>query len=254
MAEGERGRRAGAAWIRRRAVAVVLTCLGVGAAVLHVLAPGLRIDGVTVMLLAVAVVPWLGDLFRSIEVPGIGRIEFRDIERRIDAVQRTANAALVGDGPEGGTVDDTAAWDAVRELAAEYVNVRLQQRSGAARNHRMDQIFARLVRVTQRVRDFDAGTLLGSQDAGLRLAAYARLYALPEPEVLGALVDAATGEPLPFNQYWALQAVGRCVDDLEAEQVPLSVVRRLEQLRSGLLRANDRREIADRVLARFGGR
>ncbi|MFR0358887.1 hypothetical protein [Streptomyces sediminimaris] len=233
---------------------MVLTCAGAGLAVVHVLAPGLRIDGVTVTLLVVAAVPWLGELFRSIEVPGIGRIEFRDIERRIEAVQRTASAALVGDGPDGGAVDDTAAMGAVRELAAEYVNVRLQQRSGQARNHRMDQIFARLVRATQRVRDFDAAALLGSQDAGLRLAAYARLYALPEPEVLSVLVDAASGEPLPFNQYWGLQAVGRCVDDMEAERVPLSAVRRLEDLRSRLFRATDRREIVDRVLAGVGGR
>ncbi|MGW3355700.1 hypothetical protein ACWDFL_09795 [Streptomyces bungoensis] len=241
-------------WLRRRAGAVVLTCVGTGLAVVHVLAPDLRIDGVTVMLLVVAVVPWLGELFRSIEVPGIGRIEFRDIERRIEAVQRTANAALVGDGPGDGAVDDTAAMGAVRELAAEYVNVRLRLRSGPARNHRMDQVFTRMVRATQRVRDFDAGAWLGSDDAGMRLAAYARLYALPEPELLDTLVDAVTGEPLPFSQYWGLQAVGRCVDDMAAEQVPLSVVRRLEEFRSGLFRANDRKEIVDRVLAGFGGR
>ncbi|MFF4489582.1 hypothetical protein ACFY0F_24305 [Streptomyces sp. NPDC001544] len=254
MGEGDRERRAGVGhWLRRRAGAVVLTCVGAGLAVVHVLAPGLRIDGVTVMLLVVAVVPWLGELFRSIEVPGIGKIEFRDIERRIEAVQRTANAALVGDGPDRGTVDDTAAWEAVRELAAEYVKVRLEQRSGPARNHRMDQIFARLVRATQRVRDFDAGALLGSQDAGMRLATYARLYGLPEPEALGALVDAAVVEPLPFNQYWALRAVGQCVDDMETEDVPLSVVRRLEEFRSRASRANDRREIVDRVLAGLGG-
>ncbi|MGW7527796.1 hypothetical protein [Streptomyces sp. NPDC054783] len=231
---------------------MALTCFGVAAAVLHVLAPGLKIDGVTVMLLAVAVVPWLGELFRSIEVPGLGRIEFRDIERRIEAVQRTANAALAGDGPEGGAVDDTEARDAVRELAAEYVKVRLELPAGRARTHRMDQIFARLVRATQRVRDFDAGALLGSQDAGLRLAAYARLYALSEPEALDALVDAVTSESLPFNQYWGLQALGRGVEDVGAERVPFGVVRRLEDCRSRMRHAPDRVELIDRILADLG--
>jgi hypothetical protein len=221
----------------------------VGAAVLHVLAPGLKIDGITVMLLAVAVVPWLGELFRSIEVPGLARFEFREIERRIEAVQRTANVALVGEAPAGGAVDDTAAWEAVKELAAEYVTVRLELPGGRGRTHRMDQIFARLLRATQRVRHFDAGQLLGSQDAGLRLAAYARLYALPEPETLDALVDAVTGEPLPFNQYWGLQAVGRGVEDVGADRVPFGVVRRLEDCRSRMRHAPDRVELVDRILA-----
>ncbi|MER6072373.1 hypothetical protein ABT187_26645 [Streptomyces sp. NPDC001817] len=254
MSEDDRGRSQGAgAWFRRRAVAVVLTGVGVGAAIVHVVAPGLKVDGVTVALFAVAVVPWLGDLVRSIDVPGLGRIEFRDMQRQLAVVQRTANAALVGDGPQGGDVDDTAASDAVRELAAEYGRVRDELPTGPARTHRLDQVFARLVRATQRVRDFDAEALLRSPDAGLRLAAYARLYALPEPELLGALVDVVTSEPLAFNQYWGLRVVGRVVEETGAEHVPLGVVRRLEEFRSRMPRDSDRGLLADRVLTEFGG-
>jgi hypothetical protein len=233
-------------------VAVVLTCVGVGAAIVHVVAPGLKVDGVTVALLSVAVVPWLGDLVRSIDVPGLGRIEFQDVQRQLEAVQRMANAALVGAGPQGGTGDDTAAWDAVRELAAEYGKVRDELPKGPARTHRMDQIFARLVRETQRVREFDATTLLRSQDAGLRLAAYARLYALPEPELLGTLVDVVTADPFAFNQYWGLRVVGRVVEEMGAEHVPLGVVRRLDEFRSRMPRDSDRGLLADRVLTEFG--
>ncbi|WP_158839038.1 hypothetical protein [Streptomyces sp. NRRL S-1022] len=231
----------------------MLTCVGVGVALVHVTAPGLKIDGVTVMLLAVAVVPWLGDLVRSIDVPGLGRIEFREMQRQLDAVQRTADAALLGDGPQGGAGDGRAAWDAVRELAAEYTKVRDELPPSAARTHRMDQIFARLVRATQRVREFDAKTPLCSQDAGLRLAAYARLYALPEPELLGTLVDVVTAEPLAFNQYWGLRVIGRNVEEMGAEHVPLGVVRRLEEFRSRMPHDSDRGQLADRVLTEFGG-
>ncbi|MGW2637835.1 hypothetical protein [Streptomyces sp. NPDC001348] len=163
-------------------------------------------------------------------MPGIGKSEFREVERRIEAVERTANAALVGDGPDRGAVDDSAAWDVVRDLVAEYVTCVWS--CAAARRGTMDQIFARLVRATQRVRDFDAGELLRSQDAGMRLAAYARLYGMPEPEALGALVEAAKAA---------------------TEDVPLSVVRRVEEFRSRASRANDRREIVDRMLAGIGG-
>ncbi len=250
MGEGERGFGDTGPWLRRRAVALLVTCAGVGAAVLHVLAPGLRIDGIVVMLLAIAAVPWLGELFRSIEVPGFARIEFRDIERRIDDVRRTANAALAGDGP----ADDAAAWDAVGGLAAEYVNVRLQQAGSAARTQRMDRIFARLVRAVQRVPDFDVEGLLASQDAGLRLAAYARLFALPEQEALGPLVDAAIADPLAFNQYWGLRAVESCVTDGGAAGVPLGAVRRLREFRARTPPGNDRGEVAARILAEIGER
>ncbi|WP_318202047.1 hypothetical protein [Streptomyces sp. SCL15-4] len=254
MGEGERRPRSGDAgpWPRRRIVALLVTCAGVGAAVLHVLAPDLRIDGIVVMLLAIAAVPWLGELFRSIEVPGFARIEFQDIERRIDDVQRTANAALAGDGD--GPDDDGAAWDTVRKLAAEYVNVRLQEVGSAARTQRMDRIFARLVRAAQRVPDFDVEGLLASQDAGLRLAAYARLYALPEQEALGPLVDAAIADPLAFNQYWGLRAVESCVADRGAAHVPLGAVRRLREFRASTPADNDRGKVADRILAETGER
>ncbi|MFC9931504.1 hypothetical protein [Streptomyces sp. NPDC127190] len=252
MRDGVWGRGVGG-WLRRRAVAVVLTGGAVVVAVVHVVAPGLRIDGVTVGLLAVAVVPWLGDLVRSIDIPGLGRIEFREIQQRLDAVQRTANAALVGDGPQGGAGDDTAAWDAVRELAAEYGRMREDVPKGPARTHRMDQIFARLVRATQRVREFDTGTLLRSPDAGLRLAAYARLYGLPEPELLSTLVDVVTAEPIGFNQYWGLRVVGRGVEEAGVEEVPIGVVRRLREFRARLPRDSDRGQLADRVLSEFGG-
>ncbi|MFH9663285.1 hypothetical protein ACH4NF_34105 [Streptomyces sp. NPDC017248] len=252
MGERERRPRSGDAgpWLRRRIVALLVTVAGVGAAVLHVLAPDLRIDGIVVMLFAIAAVPWLGELLRSIEVPGFARIEFRDIERRIDDVQRTANAALVGDGP----VDDGAAWDTVRKLAAEYVNVRLQEVGSAARTQRMDRIFARLVRAAQRVPDFDVEELLASQDAGLRLAAYARLYALPEQDALGPLVEAAIADPLAFNQYWGLRAVESCVADRGAAHVPLGAVRHLQEFRASTPADNDRGKVADRILAEIGER
>ncbi|WP_189978926.1 hypothetical protein [Streptomyces capoamus] len=251
MGGGDRRGRSedGTPWLRRHAVALLVTCTGVGAAVLHMLAPGLNIDGIVVMLLAIAVVPWLGELFRSIEVPGFARIEFRDIERRIADVQRTANAALVGDGPGA---DDAAAWDTVRELAAEYVNVRLEQPGSRARTQRMDRIFARLVRAAQRVPDFDARGLLASQDAGLRLAAYARLYALPEQGALVPLADAAIAEPLAFNQYWGLRAVESGVADGGAAHVPIGAARRLMEFRARAPRGHG--EVVDRILAEIDER
>ncbi|MGW2961769.1 hypothetical protein ACWDGI_25375 [Streptomyces sp. NPDC001220] len=250
MSGGDSGEHdSGVRWPRRRVVAMVMTCAGIGAAVVHVIVPSLKIDSVTVVLLAVAVVPWLGDLFRSIELPGGARFEFRDFERRLEAAERTADAALVGGGPDARTADDTAAWEVVEALAAEYTSVRRELSSGAPRTHRMDQIFTRMVRATQLVRGFDADALLTSQDAGLRLATYARLYAMPDAAGLGALVNAVVSEPLAFSQYWGFRAVGKVVQDMGVDRVPLGVVHSLEDCRGGIPSNSDRVEALESVLA-----
>lgn len=42
--------------------------------------PQLKIDGVSALLLGIAIVPWLQPLFKSLELPGGWKVEFRDIE------------------------------------------------------------------------------------------------------------------------------------------------------------------------------
>jgi hypothetical protein len=45
----------------------------------HLFLPGrVRVDAVAIALLAVAIVPWLGDVFESIDFPGGGGVKFRE--------------------------------------------------------------------------------------------------------------------------------------------------------------------------------
>ena len=46
-------------------------------ALAHLLWPSLTIDTVTAILIIVAILPWAAPLIRSVEVPGIGKIELR---------------------------------------------------------------------------------------------------------------------------------------------------------------------------------
>ena len=50
-------------------------------ALVHIVWPNLTIDAVTVTLVIIAVVPWLVPLFKSLELPGGWKVEFRDLER-----------------------------------------------------------------------------------------------------------------------------------------------------------------------------
>lgn len=54
-------------------------------AVLHLLLPHMTIDTITVALLVVAILPWLGPLFKSIELPGGWRFEFQEFKRELSA-------------------------------------------------------------------------------------------------------------------------------------------------------------------------
>lgn len=245
---GERGER-NRAW-RRHLIAAAVSVLALGVAVAHLVAPDLKIDNVTVALLVIAIVPWLRTLFTSIELPGGLRVEFRDVEQRIEAAEAMADAALVGGGGGAGATDDPAAREDVRRLAAEYLSVRDSMRSGSARTQRMNGIFARLVRATQRIADPELTDWLRSSDGGLRLAAYARLYAVPDAAALRPLADAVVDEPLAFSQYWGIRALDKTVDLVGPGSVPPQVVRRLEDCRPN---GADRAHLLNRVIAKIHG-
>jgi len=66
-------------------------------AVVHTYAPGLTIDGTTVSLLAIAVLPWMAPLFKAIELPGGVKIQFQDF---INAEAKAKDAGLLSPSHE----------------------------------------------------------------------------------------------------------------------------------------------------------
>jgi hypothetical protein len=64
-------------------VGFLVSVTATGLAVAHIAAPGIHIDAVVVALAIVAVLPWLGPLFKSIEFPGGWRVEFQDFKRTV---------------------------------------------------------------------------------------------------------------------------------------------------------------------------
>lgn len=61
-------------------------------ALTHVLFPAARVDAVAVTLFAIAVAPWLGSVFRVIELPGGVKVEYQELER---AKQEAEKAGLL---------------------------------------------------------------------------------------------------------------------------------------------------------------
>lgn len=85
-----------------RKVQFGITASALVVAIVHLWKPNLNIDSITVVLIVVAIVPWLAPLFRSMELPGGFKFEFNDFERIKKEAKEVGliNDALVSKTPE----------------------------------------------------------------------------------------------------------------------------------------------------------
>jgi hypothetical protein len=65
----------------KKRIQLTITLGALSVALVHLIFPALVIDGITVTLLAIATVPWLGPLFKAIELPGGVKVEYHDLEQ-----------------------------------------------------------------------------------------------------------------------------------------------------------------------------
>ena len=75
-----------------RVLRFVVTAGALAAALVHLVWPHLSIDAVTLGLVVIAVIPWLAPLFRSLELPGGWKVEFRELR---EVTERADQAGLV---------------------------------------------------------------------------------------------------------------------------------------------------------------
>jgi hypothetical protein len=59
----------------------VVTLGALALALIHILFPGLAIDAIALVLVVVAVIPWLAPLFKSLQFPGGWKIEFQELQK-----------------------------------------------------------------------------------------------------------------------------------------------------------------------------
>lgn len=66
--------------IEKRIIQITISILGLIFIVSHLIWPGLKIDGITVILVVIIIVPWLAPLFKSFELPGGLKFEYHQLE------------------------------------------------------------------------------------------------------------------------------------------------------------------------------
>lgn len=84
------------ALVLQRRVRRVVTLVALGLALAHLLFPSLAIDAITLGLLAVAIVPWLAPLIKSLELPGGWKVELQEMYQ---VSARAQDAGLISEEP-----------------------------------------------------------------------------------------------------------------------------------------------------------
>lgn len=74
-----------------------ISLIAAGVAGAHLVWPQLTIDGITLLSLVIAVLPWLQPLFKSVELPGGLKVEFHEMQK----VSEKARAAGLLNPVEG---------------------------------------------------------------------------------------------------------------------------------------------------------
>ncbi|WP_233223832.1 hypothetical protein [Amycolatopsis sp. CA-128772] len=166
---------------RRRWLGAAVSLVALLGAVAHLVWPGSKIDASMVLLIVVALVPWLGQLLESIELPGGWKVKYRDLQERQNALERTtAEASSTAQAAFGAArgEDLPPTMETVRAFAEEYRQLRKTPRQ-PARTAELDQLFGRMVTVLPRVPGFDPVQAFGDDEGGIRLAGHAALYGAP---------------------------------------------------------------------------
>ena len=228
-----------------------VTAVAIGAIVAHLTWPKLKIDFVTVTLLAVACLPWLRGIVSSVDLPGGASIKLaarhravaRDQQETIDAVRVVATA--------GRTEPPDEKLAKIYELADEYERIRATMPSGHPRTQLMSQI-ARQILSYMPLDRYDPNTDLLSPRAGRRLVAYLSLVVDPDASTAEELTRTLTErEGIPYNQSWALRALSRIVEIHGRDSVSSRGVAQLRGMRDGLRPGSDRQlllaDLVDRL-------
>lgn len=155
----------------------------------------------------------------------------------------TSTGTSTGAGPrsrEHGLPDD------LRDLAERYKTVRWTMPRGTDRTRAMEDLAREIVRLAS-ASTVDVTPLLGSADLGLRLVAACSLYARPDPAAVPRVAEQALSDRKPFNEYWSLQALRRCLAGRCASLTP-DLRRRLDARAEAIGRGTDRGRVIDGIL------
>lgn len=79
----------------KRIIQLSISAIGILFIVGHLIWPDINIDGITVLLIIIVIIPWLAPVFKSFELPGGLKVEFHDLEK---ATKKLEESGLIKKG------------------------------------------------------------------------------------------------------------------------------------------------------------
>jgi hypothetical protein len=254
-----------ARWLRAHRGTVAFTAIALAAAVVHVRWPFIIPDAITVAFMIIACVPWVDRWVKSVEMPGLGKIELR-VQEAISTAQTALGTARSAErlaevaapaSPINWTseINHLLGLDGLKALAYEYDQLRgvMPDRS-RPRTAAMTAIVKRMIELASKT-ELDQTTIasyLGATDPGLRLLGYALSYTHPDGELVDSLVNSATHEDdQAFLAYWGLQAVARTVATISPRGISSVAIKQLQRMRGRLSATTDRAHVISQILSQL---
>jgi hypothetical protein len=117
--------------MKAHAIQIAISLLACVLLVAHLICPGLKIDAITLTLFGMAIVPWLGSIFRSLEMPGGWKFEFKDFAKAVTNAEASGllapkKVAVAGQIHSDATY--SALFDAYPRLAIIGLRVDIEKR------------------------------------------------------------------------------------------------------------------------------
>lgn len=190
---------------------VAITGAAVAFGVVHAIWPHLKIDSVTVVMVVIALVPWIGGIVQNIELPGGFKVGLREAQQaaaaaRAQAEQATSTATVAL------SAVTASGSQSVDELVAEYERIRAELPSGSKRTNALDKVVGQLISATTADDDFDWREEISSPMEGRRIAALAFALSRPDEAMVPVLNEVIRYPMSAFEQFWALRALGAIID------------------------------------------
>ncbi len=165
-----------------RRTQILITILSLAVAIVHVLFPALTIDGITVFLLVIALLPWLIPLVRSLEFPGGWKVEFQELEK---AKNKAEKAGLLSGKKK--TTKPSYSFESILEkdpnLALAGLRIELEKR--LVQIAKLNNLNVSRASIVQLLRLLDQEKILTSEES----SALADMSGLLNAAVHGADVD-----------------------------------------------------------------
>lgn len=180
----------------------VITLGALMLALIHVIWPALAVDGVTLVLVMLGLVPWLAPIFKSLELPGGWKIEFQELER---AAARADDAGLLA-AASLGTPANQYSFQTVADLDPNLAlaGLRIEIEKRLVQLAERKQIGTKMQGLGRLMHELTKHQLLTSAESSV----LSDLLGLLNSAVHGASVD-------PRASQWAMDVGPRLIQSLE---------------------------------------